>query len=89
MILLLGGVVFSVVYLTKKDREAKVITTIFPVYDICREIMGDDDELMLLEDNGSDMHSFTPTASDIAAISNAELFIYVGGESDEWVSDVM
>ena len=89
LVALISGAVFSLLYFTKKDVNAKVVTTIFPLYDICREIMGSDDDIMLLQDNGADMHSYTATASDIAAISNAELFLYVGGESDEWISDVM
>ena len=44
---------------------------------------------MLLADNGVDLHSYQPTAQDIVAISDADLFIYVGGESDAWVDDVL
>ena len=82
MVFMICGAILSIIYLTQKDVQGKVVTTIFPIYDICREIMGSDDELVLLEDNGSDMHSYNPTPSDIATISKAELFILVGGESD-------
>ena len=40
-------------------------------------------------DNGVDLHSFQPTVADILKISECDLFIYVGGESDEWVEDVL
>ena len=43
----------------------------------------------MLLDNGVDLHSFQPTASDIAKISNCDVFIYVGGESDTWVDDAL
>jgi len=89
MISLITGAVFSVFYFFKQDDNAKVVTSVFPIYDICREIMGNEDDLLLLQDNGSDMHSYSPTASDIATISSAELFIYIGGESDEWVANVL
>ena len=89
MVVMISAVVLSIVYLTKRDVQAKIVTTIFPIYDICREIMGSDDEILLLESNGSDMHSYNPTASDIATIASAELFIYIGGKSDEWISDVI
>ena len=89
IVLLLGGAIFSIIYFTKKDNNAKVVTTIFPIYDIAREIMGSSDDLLLLENNGSDMHSYQPTAGDITTISKCELFIYVGGESDNWVSGVI
>mgnify|MGYP002707239579 FL=1 len=38
---------------------------------------------------GSDVHSFEPTPSDILKIRNADLFIYNGGESDEWVDSIL
>lgn len=68
----------------------KVVTAVFPVYDWTREIAaGTDTDITLLMKNGSDMHNFQPSAQDIIAIHNADLFIYIGGESDEWVKDVL
>ncbi|MBR5361442.1 MAG: zinc ABC transporter substrate-binding protein, partial [Lachnospiraceae bacterium] len=72
--------------------KIQVVTTIFPEYDWVREILGDKadkaDVTMLL-DNGVDLHSYQPTAEDILKISTCDLFIYVGGESDEWVDDAL
>ena len=70
--------------------KLKIVTTIFPEYDWVRNIAGDNIdniELTLLCDNGVDMHSYQPTASDIIKISSCDVFVYVGGESDEWVED--
>ena len=89
LIFIIAGVVMSLLLFTKADRRAKVVVTSFPIYDICVEIMGSDDDILMLMENGVDMHSYSPTASDIASISQAELFIYVGGESDEWVKSVL
>mgnify|MGYP002627309109 CR=1 FL=1 len=72
--------------------KLKIVTTIFPEYDWVREILGDkakDADITLLLDNGVDLHSYQPTAKDIMKIANADLFIYVGGESDEWVEDAL
>jgi zinc transport system substrate-binding protein len=81
---------------TKKSAKAaekiKVVTTIFPEYDWAREILGDNlknVELTLLLSNGVDLHSYQPSIQDIAKISTADIFIYVGGESDEWVEDAL
>ncbi len=82
---LLALTVFCTVFFSRMGKEGKVVVTIFPLYDICREILGTDDDIVMLQDNGSDMHSYQATASDIATISKGELFIVVGGESDEWV----
>ena len=43
--------------------------------------------MTMLLDNGVDLHSYQPTADDIVKISECDLFIYVGGESDDWVDD--
>ena len=69
-----------------------IVATVFPEYDWIKNILGDDPagvELTLLLDNGSDLHSFQPTAADIMKISTCDLFVYVGGESDGWVKDAL
>ena len=73
-------------------KKLKIVATIFPEYDWVRQILGDEAknaELTLLLDNGVDLHSYQPTADDIAKISECDLFIYVGGESDGWVKDAL
>ena len=70
----------------------KIVTTIFPLYDWTREILGsesDHAELTMLLDSGVDLHSYQPTVDDIIRISSSDLFIYVGGESDKWVADAL
>lgn len=75
-----------------KTDKLKVVTTIFPEYDWVREIIGDkadNAEITMLLDNGVDLHSYQPSADDIVRISECDLFIYVGGESDSWVEDAL
>lgn len=72
--------------------KLKIVATTFPQYDWIREIIGKDNtnvDLQLLMKNGGDLHSYQPTAGDIANIADANLFVYVGGESDEWVDDAL
>ena len=72
--------------------KIQIVTTIFPEYDWVKNVLGDnpaDAEVTMLLDKGVDLHSFQPTAEDILKISTADMFIYVGGESDEWVSDAL
>lgn len=74
------------------EKKLKIVTTIFPEYDWVREIAGDEIsnmQLTMLLDKGVDLHSYQPTADDIMKISECDLFIYVGGESDEWVKDAL
>ena len=76
-----------------KDKDGiSIVTTVFPVYDWIEEILGeraDDTQLTMLLDSGVDLHNFQPTTDDIIKISSCDLFIYVGGESDGWVEDVL
>ena len=70
----------------------KIVTTIFPEYDWTKNLLGSNPasaELIMLLDNGADLHSFQPTAEDIMTISTCDMFIYLGGESDEWVEDAL
>ena len=74
-----------------EDSSLSVVTTIFPEYDWMREIIGENSEveLTMLLDKGTDLHNYQPSAEDMVKIVNADLFIYVGGESDKWVEDAL
>lgn len=74
-----------------QGKQVSVVTTIFPEYDWVREIVGDNSnvEITMLLDNGVDLHSYQPTAEDIMKIATCDVFVYVGGESDEWVEDAL
>lgn len=71
--------------------EGRIVCTVFPQYDWVRNIIGEDSglELTMLLDSGVDLHSFQPTAADVMTISGADMFIYVGGNSDKWVDDTL
>lgn len=76
----------------KKKEKLSVVCTTFPTYDWVRQILGDkvnDVDLTLLQKDKIDLHSYEPSVEDIAKISSSDLFIYVGGESDEWVEDAL
>ena len=74
------------------EEKIRIVTTIFPEYDWVREILGDkadSAEITMLLDKGVDLHSYQPTADDLIKISDCDLFVYVGGESDGWVDDAL
>ena len=90
--LLLAGILSGCDVFKKNNDKIEIVTTIFPEYDWVREIVGDKTDrvnITMLLDNGADLHSYQPTASDMVRIANCDMFIYVGGESDEWVDDVL
>ncbi len=64
------------------DNKLKVVTTIFPIYDWVREVLGDvDADVDVLLNNGVDLHSYQPSIEDIAKINDADVFMYIGHES--------
>ncbi len=74
------------------DGELQIVTTIFPIYDWVVNVLGENPakaDVTMLLDSGVDLHSFQPTADDILNISKCDIFLYVGGESDEWVEDAL
>ncbi len=83
---LLTGCTTSTV--TESDKLS-IVTTIFPQYDFVREIAGDNVEITMLLSPGEESHSYEPTPQDIKAIQNCDLFIYVGGENDVWVENIL
>lgn len=77
---------------TAKDTEKgklKIVVTGFPEYDLTRAVVGDKADIKMLLKPGAESHSFEPSPEDIVNIKNADLFIYGGGESDEWIDDVL
>lgn len=76
---------------SKKEGKISVVCTIFPEYDWVKNITKDvkDVKITYLLENGADLHSYQPSAEDMLAISDCDLFIYAGGESDNWVDDAL
>ena len=96
VICLLTGMLMLASCSAKQNSEdvgkLRIVTTVFPEYDWVCEILGDKAdgaELTMLLDNGVDLHSYQPTVDDILKITNCDVFIYVGGESDNWVGDAL
>ena len=71
------------------DGRLRVVCTLFPYYDFARQIGGDAVDVALLVPAGRETHSFEPTPRDVIRISEADVFIYNGGESEQWVSNIL
>ena len=75
-----------------KTGKKSIVCTTYPEYDWIINILGDkasNFDITLLQNKGTDLHSYQPSVKDITTISEADLFVYVGGESDEWVDEVL
>lgn len=75
----------------KDDDNFSIVCTIFPPYDFATQITKGCENVSVTQllKSGMESHEFDPTATDIAAIVNADIFIYNGGESDSWVEDIL
>jgi zinc transport system substrate-binding protein len=71
------------------DGKLNVVATIFPEYDFARAISGGNADISMLIDPGASVHSYDPSPGDLKTIAAADVFIYVGGESDEWADRIL
>lgn len=71
------------------EKELKIVCTSFPCYDFVRAVAGDRAQIQMLIKPGSEVHSYEPTPADVMAIAGCDLFVYIGGESDAWVVDIL
>ncbi len=93
---LIFGLVFLIFNLAKKsgsNKDIEIVTTNFAAYDFARALTDGVDksqvDIKMLLKPGSEAHSYEPTPQDIAEISKADLFIYNGGESEQWVEKLI
>lgn len=69
--------------------KLQIVTVNFPGYDFARQLSGEKAEVTMLIPAGAETHSFEPTTSDIVKISQCDIFIYTGGESDTWIDSLI
>jgi len=72
-----------------RTKKLKVITTLFPLYDMAKSIGADKAEVSLLLPPGVEAHSFEPKPSDIVKINEADVFVYTGKFMEPWAEDVI
>ena len=90
LILTLSIVTVAVILLQKssssdKEESRGVIATIYPLYYITKEIVGDEVEVKRLIKAGSEIHSFSPTPKDMVELSNSDILITLGDRLEPWV----
>ena len=75
----------------KEKSRLHIISTVFPSYDFSRQITNgiDGAEVTMLIPPGTEPHAFEPSVQDMAQIRECDLFIYLGGESDQWVEELI
>ncbi|MBR1414193.1 MAG: zinc ABC transporter substrate-binding protein [Bacilli bacterium] len=95
-IIIIAMLFFSIVSLAgcnknNENNKLTIISTSFPGYDLARAIIKNNSniEVNMLLKPGAELHDFEPTPQDIKNIKNSDIFIYVGGDSDAWIEDIL
>ena len=73
----------------KDSQKLKIISTVFPPYDLARQIAGDNADISILLPPGSESHTYEPTAKEILEIQNCDIFLYIGGENEQWAEKII
>lgn len=73
----------------KDSSKISIVTTNFPAYDFARAVAGDKADVKMLLKPGAETHDFEPSPNDIIDIQKSDLFVYTGGESDDWVEGIL
>jgi zinc transport system substrate-binding protein len=71
------------------EKKLKVVTTLFPLYDMAKNIGADKAEVSLLLPPGVEAHSFEPKPGDIVKINEADVFVYMGKFMEPWAEDII
>ena len=70
------------------NGRLNIVTTNFALYDFARAVCGEECNVQMLISPGSESHDFEGTLSDMAIVEKTDLFVYIGGESEEWVNEM-
>ena len=73
----------------RDESKLQIVCSDFPAYDFARAVAGDRAQIKLLLKPGAEVHSYEPAPKDVVAIEESDLFIYNGGESEEWVETLV
>lgn len=87
-IFLAAAILFASTFAFAKNSKKTIICTIYPQYDWVMNIVRDKTDIFdisYLTQKGMDLHNYQPNIQDIAKLTECDLFVFVGGESDKWV----
>ncbi len=72
----------------KRSEKLTVVATLFPQYDFCRWILGDDADVILLLPAGMESHNYQPSVNDIKKATDADLFVFTGENMEPWAQKI-
>jgi zinc transport system substrate-binding protein len=73
----------------EKDDPVRIVTSIFPLREFAKAVLGDRGTVDLLLPPGAEIHSWQPKPSDLVKLSSADLFVYIGADLEPWAEDIL
>lgn len=75
---------------TEEENDTiHIVTSMFPVYEITKEIAGDQAKVSVMLGPNEDAHHYEPSAKAVAAVNEAEVFVYSSDEMEFWVESLL
>lgn len=71
------------------EEKIQVVASSYIEYDLARQILGESSHITLLQKPGMESHSYEPTPQDLIRITKCDLFLYGGGESDQYIEKIL
>lgn len=71
------------------EEPLKVMASFYSMYDFAQKIGGDKVTVTNMVPAGTEPHDWEPSTTDIAALEDADVFIYSGAGMEHWVDDVL
>lgn len=89
VVVVIGIGVYAITQTNKTQQEKKIVTTIFPIYDIAKNIAGEEYEVVQLLPVGASPHTYEPSVSDLEKASGSEMMFVIGLDLDNWATELV
>ena len=70
-----------------ESHGMKIVTSFYPVYSMVKAVSGDLNDVRMIQ-SSSGIHSYEPSANDIAAIYDADVFVYHSHTLESWAGSL-
>lgn len=73
----------------EENDNIHIVTSMFPVYEITKEIASDRANVSVMVGANEDAHHYEPSAKAVASVNEADVFIYSSDEMEFWVESLL
>lgn len=73
----------------ESEDTVQIVTSMFPMYEITKEIAGNRAEISVMVGANEDAHHYEPSARAVAAVNEADIFVYSSDEMEFWVESLL